>query len=148
MGERELERVEQHTWSFVARQLRQVFRLAWTIGGIARNWKSEMLEVNADLMCSPCEELRLDERGLVEAFDDAITGVRRAAVALISHGHALAVRGVSCDGCADVSFITWEFAAENGEIKFFHGAPSELRGERGVCRIIFRHDQTAAGFLV
>ena len=40
MGERELERVEQHTWSFVARQLRQVFRLAWTIGGIARNWKS------------------------------------------------------------------------------------------------------------
>ena len=79
---------------------------------LAGDQKANMLKVDADLMRAPRVQPRFGQRLFAQPLDDAILRVRGAARVGGAHGHALAVRGVSRDGGADVAVAARQHAAE------------------------------------
>ena len=83
-----------------------------------------------------------------KSFDDAVTGVRGAAFVFVAHGHAFAMRGMPCNGGADVAFVAGQHAADDREVDFFHRSAGKLIREGNMRFVVLGHDQAAAGFLV
>ena len=66
MDEPKFVRMQQNTRGFVAGQLRETSGLPRAIGGVAGDGKSEVLEVDANLVGPAGVQLSLDERGVRE----------------------------------------------------------------------------------
>ena len=75
--------------------------LSATVGSVARQRETEVLEVHADLMSAAGMKDDLNEGGGAESFEDAKTGARFATFAGISNGHGAAMRWMTGDGGLD-----------------------------------------------
>src|SRR5690606_28608926 len=67
---------------------------------------------------------------------------------LRAHGHALAVTGVAPEPRLDAAGRGVGDAPDEGEVTAADRPPGELRRERGVRRVVLRHDDEAGGVLV
>ena len=140
--------MQHHARRGVIRQFLQPGILPRAVGFIADERMAEKLKMHADLMRATGVNLRLDERGRVQSFQHAITGVRGPAGIVVARGHAFAVRRMPGDGGVDFAGFAREFTAHNRIVNFFNLPPGELRRKREVRFVVFGDDEAAAGFLV
>src|SRR6185295_17494914 len=98
-----------------------------TVDRIADQRMADLLQVDADLVCSAGLEAALEQRRAPEALDDAKGGARRLAAVRDRHAHARArvasERGVDGAACRRV-------ALDHGEVDAAHAAIGELLRER------------------
>src|SRR5690349_17683149 len=111
MDERKFVGMQQDSGGFVFCQLCQPLCLSLTIGGVTRYGEAEMLEVNANLVRAARMQDGLDQRGFAQSLNHVVACVSGTTFVLVAHGHSLAVRGVTRDGGADVSFRTRQCTA-------------------------------------
>ncbi len=147
VGEDEAKGVEHLARGAIAGEFFEALAGAASVGVIADEGVTDVLEVDADLVGAAGMEVGLDEGGVVEALKDAVGGPGVTAFA-DAGGHAFAVGGVAGDGGADVAAEFGDFAAHDGVVDLFESAPGELGLELLVGGVIFGDDEAAAGIAV
>ncbi len=147
MSESQLKRVEHDSWRGKADQFFKAPILPLTVSVITGERIPEMLKVNADLMRATRMQNGFGQRRRAKTLQYSVA-CPSLAPAVIGHRHPLAMRRMPGNRGPDFAFFPRQFATENCMVDFFHRPAGELRRERQMRFIIFRHDQTAAGFLV
>jgi len=148
MDERQFARVQHHAGCGVIRQFFQARILPRAVGVIAHERMADELKMHADLVRAPGVDLRFHQRRRVKPFENFVARVRGATRAVVAHGHAFAVRGMSRDGRVDFGGGASRFAADERVVNLVNFARRELFREREVRLVIFGDDQTTTRFLV
>ena len=111
--------------SFIPGELMQMLVLAVPVGCIADQWVAEELKVNTDLMRAACVEQSLSKGGTVQSFKDLVTGPGLTPELFVDR-HALAVRGMTRDGCSDFALFPCHLATDDCMIDLLDLTTGEL----------------------
>src|SRR5882724_12431950 len=111
--------MEHHAWRSVIRQFLEPRILPRAVSVVAHEQMAEELKMHADLMRAPGVDLRLDERGGVQPFENFVARMRRATGIIVERGHAFAMRRMPRNRRADFTGFTREFTAQNRVVNFF-----------------------------
>lgn len=114
---------------------------------VAQDGMAEVMEMHPDLVGPAAVQGAFDETDLVAGTKNAIFGFRGAALAA-RDAHPLAMDGMPRDGFVDDARSLAQDSGDEREINFRHCSRGELAGEIAVSRVVFRDDESAAGFLV
>jgi len=108
---------------------------------------AEMVEVNANLMGPAAVQGAFDEADVAAGTEHPIFGFRGTALAL-RDAHPLPVDGMSRNRFVDNAGSLAQDSRDEREINLRHGPRGKLTGERAMGRVVLRHYESAAGFLV
>jgi hypothetical protein len=119
-----------------------------TVDGIAQDGMPEMLQVDADLVCSPCVKRAPYKRVSADFLKYLVAGSCRPSHAGRSDGHALPVDGMTADRRVDHAASRAKMSGCESEIDLCNHAPGKLFSEDSVCGIVFGDDETAGSIFV
>jgi hypothetical protein len=119
MDEGQAKGVQHLTRGAIPGQFAQGAIVTDAVRRITHDGKSQVLEVDPNLMSAARVEYDFDEGRAAEPIKDMVTGSRLAANVL-ADGHALAVRGMAGDRGGDFSPVARQFAAHHGKIELFN----------------------------
>ena len=109
---------------------------------VARHRMTDRVEVHADLVRSPGDQVELQQGPAVEPFADPIARDRRPPVG--DDGHPRAVLRVAPDRCLDASDRRRHRALHQRLVRLADAAGLELRHERGLRAVLPGHHQQPA----
>lgn len=121
---------------------------AAAVNAIAGHGVSEVLEMDAYLVGAAGFRTALEEAESPVARHEFPCGFGGAGSGAVRNGHALPVDRVTRDGRSDHASRGARFAANDSQVSFLRGALGELFGQRGVCGVVFRHENATARVFV
>ena len=120
-----------------------LFRLSRAVDHVAEQRVADVRHVDADLVRAPGLELAADVRKAGVPLDDLPVRHGVAGV-FLRNGHALSIGRMAADGRVHGAGIGAESAVNNGLVDAGKAPVGELRRERLMGEIVFRHDQKTA----
>src|SRR6185369_14986075 len=107
----------------------------------ARNWMTDMCEVDSNLMRAAGFDLNLQQREVLIAVGDFVNRVSRPARSPLQHRHASPVVRAASNASFDLSALVGEAAIDEGDVQLVHLPLAKLIRQSLMCEIILRNDK-------
>src|SRR5712675_3256509 len=146
MHELQFPGVQEHALQALLRQGPVELEVAVLV--VARDRKSEMGEMDADLMGPSGQELRRQQREIAESLLSPENRLRRPALAVYADAPLPGTGKKFLERKADMLFVVAPASLHQGQVLLLHPPLAQGRVQRGQRRAFFRKDEQSGGFAI